>query len=259
MPADVNPPVKIDGWWLSTSATGLGSTHLNPSSKQTENAYKIRQQLLGYGFSETAIAGILGNMQKESALSPAAIQKRSACPNDAVSITDVPNNVMINYYNPSNPTADGYGIGLIQWDSYTNTAPAGCTLVSYAIRYNYNWYIGDCQTDRLYFQYLHDTTGAGIPIGGQTYGWWTIYRFSGVDWTFAMFRTISNQYSARVAADIFRACLVKPEYNPESAEVRRDNAAYWYDYFTAHPTAPVPKWLLFNNKRRVTFNVKRFC
>lgn len=259
MPADVNPPVKMDGWWLSTSATGLGSTHLNPSSKQIENAYKIRQQLLGYGFSETAIAGILGNMQRESALSPAAIQKRSACPNDAVSISDVPNNVMINYYNPSNPTADGYGIGLIQWDSYTNTPPAGCTLVSYAIRYNYNWYSGDCQTDRIYFQYLHDTTGAGIPIGGQTYGWWTVYRFSGVDWTFAMFRTISTQYSARVAADIFRACLVKPEYNPESAEVRRDNAAYWYDYFTAHPTAPVPKWLLFNNKRRVTFNVKRFC
>lgn len=254
----VDPPVKLNGWWLSTAATGLGSTYINPSSKQIENAYRIRQQLRSYGFSDTAIAGILGNMQKESGLSPAAIQKRSVCPNNAESISDVPNNVMINYYNPSDPRADGYGIGLIQWDSYTDTPPAGCTLVSYAIRYNYDWYNGDCQTDRINFQYLHDTTGAAIPIGGQTYGWWTVYRFSGVDWTFSMFRTISTQYTARTAADIFRACLVKPEYTPESAEQRRDNAEYWYNYFVANPHPPIKPWLLFN-KRRVTFNVKQYC
>lgn len=252
------PPIKMDGWWLSTAATGLGSTHLNPSSMQIANAYRIRSQLLQYGFSETAVAGILGNMQKESGLSPAAIQKHSACPNNADNVSDVPNSVMINYYNPSDPTADGYGIGLIQWDSYTDTPPAGCTLVSYAIRYNYDWYNGDCQTDRINFQYLHDTTGAAIPIGGRTYGWWTVYRFSGVDWTFSLFRTITNSYSARTAADIFRACLVKPEYTPESAEMRRDNAEYWYNYFTAHPHPPIKPWLLFN-KRRLTFNVKRYC
>lgn len=251
-----DPPVKFNGWWESTAATGLGSTHLNPSTKQISNAYLIRSQLIGYGFSETAIAGILGNMQKESGLSPAAIQKRSVCPNDAVSINDVPNSVMINYYDPNDPRADGYGIGLIQWDSYTDTPPAGCTLVSFAERYNYVWYDGSCQTDRINFEYLHDTTGAGIPIGGQTYGWWTVYRFSGIDWTFALFRTMDAQYGAATAADVFRACLVKPEYSAESAQQRRENAQFWYTYFQQHPSKPIPKWMMFN-KRRVTFNVKR--
>lgn len=255
-----SPPRVEGGWWVSTAATGLGSTHLNPSRAQIANAYKVRSQLLAYGFTETAIAGILGNMQKESGLSPAAIQKRSVCPNNADDVNDVPNSVMIDYYDHTTPTRDGYGIGLIQWDSYTTTNPAGCALVSYAIRYGYTWYIGDCQTSRIEFEYLHDSTGAAIPIDGRTYNWWTVYRFSGINWTYTLFKQMGSNYSPRVAADVYRACRVKPAYDPTSAEQRRDNAQFWYDYFVAHPVAPPPPYLLCmahkNNERKVLKNVK---
>ena len=257
----LSPPIVVNDWWVSTAATGLGSTHLNPSVEQIHNAYKVRAQLLNYGFSETAISGILGNMQKESGLSPGAIQKRSVCPNNADSVTDVPNSVMIDYYDHNDPTNDGYGIGLIQWDSYTPTAPAGCALVSFAIRYDYNaWYDGDCQTDRINFEYLHDATGAAIPIGGQTYNWWTVYRFSGIDWTYTLFRIMGSNYTPGTAADVYRACRVKPEYDATSAQQRRENAAFWYQYFQDHPVEQTPPWLLLMsnnaNKKKVVKNVQ---
>ena len=52
----LSPPIVVNDWWVSTAATGLGSTHLNPSVEQIHNAYKVRAQLLNYGFSETAIS-----------------------------------------------------------------------------------------------------------------------------------------------------------------------------------------------------------
>lgn len=252
----VQDPVLINGWWVYLRDS-MGSTHLNPSSKQVHNAYKFRSQMLNYGWSELAIAGMLGNIQHESGLTTGAIQKYWICPNSGESLTDVPNTWMINnYFDSNHHNTRGYGIGLIQWDSYTDQAiPNGPALVSYAIRQNTDWYNGDVQTSRLEYEYQHDVTGGGIPVPatGRTYSWWTVSRWNGIDWTYAMFKQVTSVTPSR-AADIFRAG--RERGGDESIQIRRDNAEYWYAYFNAHPHPPLPKWMLFN-KRRVTFNVKR--
>lgn len=255
----VQVPVLVNGWWVYLRDS-MGSTHLNPSAKQIHNAYKFRSQMLSYGWSELAIAGMLGNIQVESGLTTGAIEKPSVLPNNAESLSDVPNNVMIDYYNHNNPSDDGYGLGLIQWDSYTNNAiPNGCALASYAIRYNYLWYDGDCQTSRLEFEYQHDVTGGNIPVPstGQTYQWWTVYRFAGQDWYYSMYKIVDD-INPSLCADIFRAC--RERGGNYSIQERRDNAEFWYDYFQDNPVQPVdPAILVIANstkERKILKNVQ---
>lgn len=257
----VQDPVLLNGWWVYLRDS-MGSTHLNPSTKQIHNAYRFRSQMKNYGWSDLAIAGMLGNIQHESGLTTGAVQKWSICPNNAESLSDVPNSWMINnYFNSSDHSERGYGIGLIQWDSYTvNATPNGPALVSYAIRNNQEWYNGDIQTSRLEYEWQHDTTGGQIPVPatGQTYSWWTVHRWGGVDWTYAMFKNASG-ITPSLAADIFRAG--RERGGDESIQIRRDNAEYWYQYFIDHPVAEPPAWLLFGmkNKRKVIKNVKYRC
>lgn len=214
--------------------------------------------MLNYGWSELAIAGMLGNIQHESGLTTGAIQKPSVLPNGGQTLADVPNSVMItDYYDHQDYNTRGYGIGLIQWDSYTTEAtPNGPALVSFAIRNNMDWYDGNLQTDRLEYEYQHDATGGQIPVPatGRTYEWWTVNRWQGVLWTYAMYK-IADRITPSLAADIFRAG--RERGGDESIQIRRDNAEFWYQYFTDHPSENKP-WLYFFNKRKVTFNVKRW-
>lgn len=254
----VQSPELVNGWWVYLRDS-MGSTHLNPSSKQIHNAYRFRSQMLAYGWSDLAIAGMLGNIQHESGLTTGAIQKYWICPNSGESLSDVPNTWMINnYFNPNDHSDRGYGIGLIQWDSYTNIAtPNGPALVSYAIRQNMEWYNGDAQTSRLEYEYQHDSTGGQIPVPatGQTYSWWTVNRWQGVLWTYSMFK-IADRITPSLAADIFRAG--RERGGDESIQIRRDNAEFWYQYFIDHPTQAPDPWLLFamKNKRAVIKNVR---
>ena len=251
----VQDPVLVNGWWVYLRDS-MGSTHLNPSDKQIHNARVFRNQMLGYGWSELAIAGMLGNIQHESSLTTGAIQKPSVLPNSGQTLADVPNSVMITtYFDQNDHNTRGYGIGLIQWDSYTDQAiPNGPALVSYAIRNNKDWYDGNIQTSRLEFEYQHHSTGGNIPVPstGRTYNWWTVHQWQGQQWTYAMFKTASN-ITPSLAADIFRAG--RERGGEGSIQVRRDNAEYWYQYFIDHPHDIKP-WMFFN-KRKVTFDVKR--
>ena len=256
----VQVPVLVNGWWTYLRDT-MGSTHLNPSAKQIHNAYRFRSQMLAYGWSDLAIAGMLGNIQVESSITTGAVQKWSICPNNAESLSDVPNSWMINnYFDSNNHNTRGYGIGLIQWDSYTDQAtPNGPALVSYAIRQNTDWYNGDVQTSRLEYEYQHDVTGGGIPVPatGRTYSWWTVHRFAGEDWYYSMFKTVDS-INASLSADIFRAC--RERGGDDTIQQRRDNAEFWYDYFYYNPVQPVdPAILVIANstkERKILKNVQ---
>ena len=255
----VQAPVLVNGWW--TYLREMGSSHLNPSDRQIHNAYRFRSQMLNYGWSELAIAGMLGNIQHESGITTGAVEKYSICPNNAESLSDVPNSWMINnYFDPNDHDTRGYAIGLIQWDGYTDQAiPNGPQLVSYAIRQNTEWYNGDVQTSRLEYEYQHDTTGGGIPVPatGRTYSWWTVHRFAGQDWYYSMFKIVDD-INPSLAADIFRAC--RERGGDESIQIRRDNAEFWYDYFQDHPVAPPDPAVLFtlaqHDKKKVIKNVR---
>lgn len=225
--------------------TLMGSTDTSAiGQRMKDNARKIYNYFKGYGWSDSAIAGMLGNMQLESTLSPALIQStnRWRLPNRAADLSDVPNSVMLNFYDSYyGGTGGGYGVGLVQWDGYTSTAPVGQKLVSFAMRYNLNWYDGDTQVFRIYREY-------------QTNIQWQSAQISGTVWTWNNY--VTNTETPEVSARIWQVCYEVAD--PGTLATRQANARYWYDYFIAHPVPEPPAWLLFGmrNKRKVIKNVK---
>lgn len=225
--------------------TLMGSTDTsNIGSRMQENARKIYSYFTGKGWSLSAIAGMLGNIQVESTFSPALIQatNRWRLPNNASELSDVPNSVMLNFYDSYyGISGGGFGIGLVQWDGYTSTSPAGQKLVSFAERYNLNWYDGDTQTYRIFREY-------------ETNIQWQSATIEGITWTWSNY--VTNTQTPEVSARIWQVCYEVAD--PGTLIRRQGNARYWYDYFTNHPSGPVPPWLLYCfNKRKVTFDVKR--
>ena len=228
----VDSPVLYNDWWVYLRDS-MGSSHLNPSDKQIHNATKIYNGLLAQGYTSEAACGILGNMQTESGLSPGALQNHlSSLPNNGEHLADLTNSVMLGYASQND---SGYGTGLIQWDSYTTTPPAGNTIVSFAIRYNYEWYDGDCQLFRLQREYETDN---------QYHYWYANNHSPAVTWS--QFKNWTGSVSE--ATDIFRQCRERSSGSPTGNQYRRDNAQYWYDYFSGGPTPPTPDdWISGTN------------
>ena len=224
----VDAPVLYNGYWVYLRDS-MGSSHLNPSDKQITNATKIYNNLIQQGYTPEAACGILGNMQTESGLSPGALQRHlSTLPNNGEHLADLTNTVMLGYADQND---SGYGTGLIQWDSYTTTSPAGNVIASFAIRYNYEWYDGDCQLYRLQREFETDST----------YHYWTANNHN-PPITWAEFKGFTG--TPETAADIFRQCRERSSGDPTGNQYRRDNARYWYDYFSGGPTPPTPEdWI----------------
>lgn len=223
----VDAPILFNDWYVYLRDS-MGSSHLNPSPEQIHNATKIWNALKAQGYSDVAAAGILGNMQTESGLSPGAIGGHlSQLPNNGQHLSDLTNDVMLEYYNHSKPSQKGYPVGLIQWDSYTNTAPAGETLASFAIRYGYVWYDGDMQMYRLQREFETDST----------YHYWDSSLCS-TPMTWAEFKDYTG--TPERAADIFRICRERSSGDSQGNQNRRDNARFWYDYFNGTPDPPEP-------------------
>ena len=224
----VDEPVLFNDWWVYLRDS-MGSTHLNPSDKQIHNAEKIYNALIAQGYTIQSACAILGNMQTESGLSPGALDGHlSTLPNNGQHLAELPNSVMINYCSSND---SGYGTGLIQWDSYTTTPPAGNTIVSFAIRYNYNWYDGDCQLFRLQREYETDS---------EYHFWYPNNHNPAVTWT--EFKNWTGSVSE--ASDIFRQCRERSSGDATGNQNRRDNANYWYVYFSGGPTPPTPdEWI----------------
>ena len=136
----------------------------------------------------------------------------------------------------------GFGIGLVQWDGDTPTAPAGQKLVSFAMRYNLNWYDGDTQVFRL-----RREKETNIQWQAQTLGstYWTWEEF------------VNSEETPEDLAYVWRVCYEVAAGGTD--QTRRENARYWYDYFIAHPSTGLPAWLYFKfQERRLLKNVKQW-
>lgn len=237
----------INGWWMTTDSGGqMGTTNTsNISDKQIHNAQKIHQYFRNLGWSESAIAGMIGNMQLESWLSPALIQgtNRWRLPNSAASLSDVPNSVMINFYMEYyQVTNRAFGVGIVQWDGKTDTPPAGQKLVSFAMRNGLNWYDGNTQMLR-------------IQREQETNIQWTSYQINGIRWTWDNYPT--NDQTPEVSAHVWQACYESSD--PGTLETRQENARYWFDYFSGNPGFIPGEWFyyLFGNRKRGLKNVRR--
>ncbi len=244
----VDPPVLYNGYWTSTRV--LDNPYGSHSQKQIYNAYKFRSALQAQGYCEKAIAGILGCAQVESGINPGAIQKWSVLPNNAESLADVPNSVMLQYYTPT-AGGQGYGLGWLQWDTFSSTYQTN-SLLGWMNANNYVWYDAVGQLARLAFEFANDST----------YHFWTNNYGSQLTWqAYKDIETAFPTYNAGEVANVWTSCWEKSSLDPSGRQHRRDNAEWWYDYFTAHPQPPFNKQWLFailSKRKKVSKSVKRF-
>lgn len=232
----VDSPVLYREIWVGLRHGTLGPNYGGASDYQKHNARQFYHFLRVLGYSAAAACGILGNMQTESGLSPACLENNTAhlaqLPNNGEHLSDLTNTVMLGWHDPTDPQhVKGYGTGLIQWDGYTTTAPAGNQITSFATRYDWYWYDWYTQILRLEAEFLLDPSGWG-GINGQTTHFWYYEVVNGVyhyTMSWADFKNFSG--TAADAADAFR--INRERSSSDGAQHRRDNATYWYSYLSS--------------------------
>ena len=247
----VSAPVKINNYWVYLRAMTqppYGSNHLNPSDYQIHNAYRMRKALRAQGYDDTAIAGVIGNAQVESGITPGAIQKPSALPNGALDISDVPNSYMLQYYTPT-AGGQGYGLGLLQWDRYSSFYQ-GHDLLTWENANGYDWYDGAGQMARLDFEYQNNAQ----------YNFWHM-NYGSFTWSdYKQIETTAPSWDAGEAANVWASCWEVSSLDPTRRLYRRENALFWYQYFIDNPVEPGTRtWLfyLYNKERRGVYVRKR--
>lgn len=202
-----------NGWWVSANQYDVGPSGTGTASEyQKVNAGLVYNTLSGLGFTNNAIAAVLGNMQYESCLDPACVYPKSSFPNGGASLADLDN------ANAIDITTSAYG--LVQWLGTTNTPPAGNQLVSYAIRHNSQWYDGAIQMARLSWEYQEPAKFHPQTVDG-TY------------WTFSDFA--HSTADPQTLAKVWMVCY---EGTYSVLSIRKDNAQYWYDYFGGDTPSP---------------------
>lgn len=215
----------------NTRAGGWSGT---PSAEQYSNANIIRSFFLNEGWTLNAICGMLGCMQGESTVNPAYIQAthRGRLPNSANDLTDVPNNVMKNFFNAyyQDPNR-GYAIGLVQWDGYSHVPQQGGgtedqqKMVAFAIANNIIWYDGWTQLYRIRSEQEYDASH-------QQNIFFNTVRVSGTEYNFDNY-----PYSTDTPENLAKAWTWGYERNAGGEGYRPANAREYYDYFTS-PDAP---------------------
>ena len=224
-------PTLYNGFYIASDSR-IGPWHVaggTVTQEQENNANAIKSFFVDQeGWTLNAVCAMLGNMMGESTLNPAFIQQtnRYRLPNSASSISDVPNSVMQNFYMEYyGATHKAFGVGLVQWDGYTESAGVRRQkMVNYAIVNNINWYDGWTQCYRLRFEYQKD----------DTYHFFKKVRVGGVYYTFQNF-----VHSTASVSDLTKAWSWGYERNAGGADDRIPDAEYWYNYFTG-ASAPAP-------------------
>ena len=222
----------VNGFYMSTD-TIVGGWSGTPSQEQQDNANIIRSFFLNEGWTINAICGMLGCMQGESTINPAFIQatNRSRLPNSAYNLTDVPNNVMINFYKEYyHDSRKAYGIGLVQWDGYSNrNGVDGQKLVNYATSNNIQWFDGWTQMYRIKGEQEFDVQHQN---DNKHNSFFRKVRVAGNYYDFTNF-----PYSTQPPEILARAWTYGYEVNQGGEGYRPANARWFYDWFTS-PDAP---------------------
>ena len=101
-------PVTDKNSWVYEQCYGDGGTGMNISGgNYTEQVINV---LRGEGFTDESIAGILGNMQKESFVNPLAVQ--GLTPEEFEPLTDEERDNM----QANASTTGAYALGIVQWE-----------------------------------------------------------------------------------------------------------------------------------------------
>ena len=213
-------------WYVSPTWSDVGPSTGSSSAKQKHNATKIYNWASNLMWSLNAIAAVLGNMQVESGLDPAC-----SYPRIGTTMETIDNDHALNH--PNN------AYGLVQWKGQSSAAPITNQLVSYAIRYNTQWYDGNIQLQRLEWEY-----NSNVKFHPQT--------VDGIYWTFASFST--SVQSPETLAKVWMVCY---EGTYSVLSNRQNNARMWYDYFDDNPPEPLPDdWVSGSDFADVAYSYK---
>ena len=198
-----------NGWYVSATSSDVGPSHGSATNYQQHNADKVYAVFHALGWTDNAIAGMVGNMQIESWLNPA-----DATPSIGNTLSAIGNTAATSH--PDN------AYGLVQWKGRGTTDPNNNQLVGYAIRHGYEWYDGDIQMQRLTWEYQEPA-----KFHPQT--------VDGVYYTFSSYAASTSDPSV-----LAKAWMVCYEGTYSVLSERQANAEYWYDYFSGGPTPPTP-------------------
>ena len=210
----------------------LGSTDTSDiTDMQKQNANAVKSYFESQGWTLNSICGILGNMQYDSGINPAYIAEynRNLLPDNAEDLTQLPNYVMQFFFGDyyQDPATGDYGLGLCQWSTTTTVnylQQAYC--VARGIVNHYNWYDGWGQCKRINSERASD-------MQGQSRFFDTV-DVAGVRYSFANYAT-----ATAIPEALAEAWAKGYDRDETDMQYRKDNARYWYDYFTG-PDAPDP-------------------
>ena len=199
----------INDWWLSPEWSDVGQAYNSASTEQQHNADKVYAVFHALGWTDNAIAAMVGNMQLESGLDPAC-----SYPKIGNTFATIDNQHATSY--PDN------AYGLVQWKGRGSTDPNNNQLVGYAIRHGSEWYEGDIQMERMTWEYQNNQ-----KFHAQT--------VDGVYYTFSSFAASTGD--PQQLAKVWMTCY---EGTYSKLPERKSNAQYWYEYFSGGPTPPTP-------------------
>lgn len=202
------------------------------SDMQKQNANCIKSYFVDQGWTLESVCGILGNMQYDSGLNPAFIDStnRNLLPDNAENLTLLPTYVMQYFFGDhyQDPDTSSYGLGLCQWSTTTTVnylEQAYC--VARAIVNHYNWYEGWGQCKRINSERASDMQGTSRFFQPNDVG--------GVWYSFSNY-AISTAMPEALA----EAWAVGYDRDTTDLQDRKDNARFWYNYFTG-PDSPDPE------------------
>lgn len=230
MPVLANPTMYRQ-YWVSPDDY-LGTTDTSEiTDMQKQNANCVKSYFTGQGWTLQSVCGMLGNMQYNSGINPAFVMNyhRNELPDNAEDLTLLPNYLMQFFYGYyyQDPNTNEYGLGLCQWSTTTTRnylQQAYC--VAYGVVNHYNWYDGWGQCKRINTERTNDMQGTSLYFQGVD--------IDGIHFTF-------SNYATENASPETLAYAWAEGYDRDSTDLdyRKQNARYWYDYFTG-PDAPEP-------------------
>lgn len=227
----VDAPILINDAWCYLRDS-MGPSHGSANEMQKHNAELIYNMLRVFGYSHSAACGVLGNIQTESGLSPAALSGNlAALPNDGQYFNDMTNQVILAWN--SNNSSGAHATGLIQWDGRTSQTPAGNQIASFAIRYDHMWLDWVLQLFRLQMEYTYDPWGWG-GVNGTTYRFWYYLNNGQYANTITWSNFLNFSGTPEQAADHFRINRERSSGDATGNRYRQENARYWYNYFSGY-------------------------
>lgn len=165
----------------------IGVAKYFSTSQMQNNATEFYNYFINKGATLEAICGMLGNIQRESTLNPGIKQGSSI----------------------------SLGWGLIQWTPST-------VLTNWCDTYNYNWYDGKAQCERIFCEGngTKDASGYWLPTSEYEYSWSEFLELTDV-------------------AEATKAYLYERERaGVEALNDRLQYACEWYEYFNGTPVPP---------------------